>query len=218
MIPAQLSLPKLIKTALLVCGLAGLIVTAALGAIALPHASAEDTGPAAGSADLIRVAYDYDGSSGLSTTTIGHVAASSNEAYRWAAAVDKRAGLRLDAGLVAPSEVPVVIRSSGLPNDTVLARGGANTPDRFANGSGVTTDSAGNLSGVSVNSGPTIGEATVGIPHNQVGITTVGDVRSAGGSVVPDPTPRNLSHCLVSGCSAETLSDLFTPTIKNPHK
>ena len=107
---------------------------------------------------------------------------------------------------------------SGLSDDVILSRGGTKIPDRFAAGSGVSVDSSGNLSGVSVNSGSTIEDATRGIPHNQVGVTTVGDVRAAGGSVVADPTPGNPSHCLISGCDALTLSDLFTPTIKNPHR
>lgn len=44
---------------------------------------------------------------------------------------------------------------SALPDETFLARGGTNTPKRFASGSGVTIDPSGNLSGVSVNSGAT---------------------------------------------------------------
>lgn len=83
---------------------------------------------------------------------------------------------------------------------------------------GVTSDAAGNLSGVSVNSGRNIEEAAKGIRHGQIGTSTVGAVRDAGGTVVRAPTPYNPGHCLVNGCSAQTLSDLFTPTIKNPWK
>jgi RHS repeat-associated protein len=103
-----------------------------------------------------------------------------------------------------------------VPDALVLARGGTNTPERFSVGSGVTTDANGTLSGVSVNSGTTIEDAARGIPHTQIGVTTAGDVRRAGGSVTRDPLPDNPGHCLVSGCTAETFSDLFTPTIKNP--
>jgi len=106
--------------------------------------------------------------------------------------------------------------AGGIADDVVLARGGANTADRFAAGSGVTTDSAGNLHQVSVNSGRTVEEAAQGIPHNQIGVSTAGDVRAAGGSVVRNPLPGNPGHCLVGGLTAETLSELFTPTIKNP--
>lgn len=107
---------------------------------------------------------------------------------------------------------------AGLGDDVVLMRGGTNAVDRFAAGSGVTSDATGSLSGVSVNSGRTIEEAAQGIRHGQVGVSTAGAVREAGGTVVRAPTPYNPGHCLISGCTAETLSDLFTPTIKNPWK
>ncbi|MFT3874362.1 MAG: hypothetical protein QM714_17250 [Nocardioides sp.] len=100
----------------------------------------------------------------------------------------------------------------------MLVRGGTNTAERFANGSGVTSDAAGYLSGVSVNSGRTVEEAARGIKNNQIGVSTVGDIRNAGGSVTRDPTPHNPNHCLISGCTADVLSNLFTPTVKNPRK
>jgi hypothetical protein len=108
--------------------------------------------------------------------------------------------------------------ASQLGDDVVLVRGGTNAVDRFAGGSGVTRDAAGNLSGVSVNSGRTIEEAADGVRHGQIGTSTVGAVRDARGTVVRAPTPHNPGHCLISGCSAQTLSDLFTPTMKNPWK
>lgn len=69
-----------------------------------------------------------------------------------------------------------------------------------------------------MNSGRTVEEAAQGIKNNQIGVSTVGDVRNAGGTVTRDPTPYNPNHCLISGCTADVLSDLFTPTIKNPWK
>jgi RHS repeat-associated protein len=108
--------------------------------------------------------------------------------------------------------------AAALDDELVLVRGGTNTVERFLKGSGVTTDTAGNLSGVSVNSGRSVEEAAQGIKNGQIGVTTVGRVRSAGGEVVRDPTAYNPGHCLINGCSAQTLSELFTPTIKNPWK
>lgn len=108
--------------------------------------------------------------------------------------------------------------AEGLDDGVVLVRGGTNTADRFTNGSGVTSDAAGNLFHVSVNSGRTVEEAAQGIKNNQIGVSTVGDVRNAGGTVTRDPTPHNPHHCLISGCTADVLSDLFTPTLKNPGK
>jgi hypothetical protein len=66
---------------------------------------------------------------------------------------------------------------------------------------GVTVDAGGNIEGVSVNAAPgvSVQELTApnphtgypGIPHNQVGVTTVGAIRAAGGDVIPAPTRTN---------------------------
>jgi hypothetical protein len=57
-----------------------------------------------------------------------------------------------------------------------------------------------------------------GIPHNQVGVTTVGKVRALGGDVVPSPRKRNPTHATLSGLTPEQASSLFRPTVKNPNK
>ena len=74
------------------------------------------------------------------------------------------------------------------------------------------------MSGVFVGSGSFVKEASQGIKNNQIGVSTVGDVRGAGGTVTPEPTRSNPNHCVISGCSADVLSGLFTPTIRNPWK
>jgi hypothetical protein len=102
-----------------------------------------------------------------------------------------------------------------LPDDTILVRAGTSTPERFTHGTGVTTDAKGNLSGVSVGSGTSTEAAAAGYKNGQLGVSTVGDVRAAGGTVTRMPSIDNPGHCLNSGCSAQTLSDLFTPTIPN---
>jgi hypothetical protein len=97
-------------------------------------------------------------------------------------------------------------------------RGGLNAPEQFTTGSGVTADSAGRLSGVSVHSAADAGveELAQYVPNNQIGVSTVGAVRAAGGDVVQRPT-RNLPyHCEMRGIKAETASKLFTPTRRNP--
>lgn len=80
--------------------------------------------------------------------------------------------------------------ANGLPDSAIVCRGGTCTADRFTSGSGVTLDSNGKLNGVSVNSAAdkTLEQLTVGIPNKQVGVTTVGDVRRAGGDVIPSGT------------------------------
>ena len=82
-----------------------------------------------------------------------------------------------------------------LPDETLVVRGGKNLPDNFAQGSGVTVDTGGKIRDVSVNAAPgrSVKDLTApnsqtgypGIPHNQVGVTTVGKVRALGGDVVP---------------------------------
>ena len=46
-------------------------------------------------------------------------------------------------------------------------------------------------------------------------VSTVGEVRGAGGVVTRDTTPYNPNHCLIGGCSADVFHRLFTPTITN---
>ena len=60
----------------------------------------------------------------------------------------------------------------------------------LANGTGVRIDASGILSNVSVNSASdaSLKQLRSTIPHKQVGVTTVGDIRRAGGNVVRSPT------------------------------
>ena len=67
-----------------------------------------------------------------------------------------------------------------------------------------------------MNSGSTIEAAAQGIPNKQIGVSIVGIVRAAGGTVLSDPTRGNAGHCLIGGLTAEAMSGLFTPTMKNP--
>lgn len=104
-----------------------------------------------------------------------------------------------------------------LPDEKVVCRGGTCTAERFENGSGVTVDGDGKLQGVSVNVGDSLVEASQGIPNGQVGKTTVGEVRAAGGDVVSSPTMRNPNHGTLSGVTPQQAESLFTPTVKNPN-
>jgi hypothetical protein len=105
-------------------------------------------------------------------------------------------------------------------------RGGQNLPENFAKGSGVVVGNGGKLKGVSVNSGaglsveeltaPMVQTGYPGIPNKQIGVTTVGAIRAAGGEVVPSPTKTNPHHATLSGLTPEQASDLFRPTILYP--
>jgi hypothetical protein len=52
--------------------------------------------------------------------------------------------------------------------------------------------------------------------HNQVGVTTVGDIQRAGGQIVLDGTVRNPNHATINGLTAAQLEGLFSPTVLNP--
>ena len=80
-------------------------------------------------------------------------------------------------------------------------------------------DNNGKLKNVSVNSaqGKALDELTVGIPHQKVGVTTVGDVRRAGGDVTVSPNNRNPNHATLEGITSKQAQSLMTPTVKNPN-
>ena len=107
-----------------------------------------------------------------------------------------------------------------IPDDTPVVRGGTCKCEQFENGSGVTVGKDGKLDGVSVNSksSKSVKELSQGIRNGQVGVTTVGDVRKAGGNVVPSPNNNNPNHATMSGVTGKTAEKLFNPTIKNPSK
>ena len=115
-----------------------------------------------------------------------------------------------------------------LPDDGLVVRGGENLPESFAQGSGVTVDGGGKVQGVSVNAAPglSVKELTAangqtgypGIPHNQVGVTTVGRIRAQGGGVDSSPRKKNPNHATLGGLTPEQASALFRPTIKNPNR
>jgi hypothetical protein len=71
--------------------------------------------------------------------------------------------------------------------------------------------------GVSVESatGLSVAELAKSIPHGQVGVTTVGEVRKAGGNVIRT-SGRSPYHATLTGLTASNASHLLTPTVPNP--
>lgn len=104
--------------------------------------------------------------------------------------------------------------SEPIPDDALVIRGGQNTPEQIHRGFG--THPSG-VTGISVQSaaGATIAELAVGIPHGQVGVTTVGRVREAGGDVIRT-SGRSPHHATLTGLTPERISGLLTPTVPNP--
>lgn len=103
-----------------------------------------------------------------------------------------------------------------IPDEALVVRGGRNQPEDLRRGirthpSGVTGTSVECAEGLSVE------ELTAAIPHSQVGVTTVGAIRAAGGDVVRT-SGRSPHHATLVGLSPEEASRLLTPTIPNPAK
>jgi hypothetical protein len=115
-----------------------------------------------------------------------------------------------------------------LPDDALVVRGGLNRSDDFAHGTGATLDATGKLDNVSVNAAAGLSLADLtkpnprggypGVPHRQVGVTTVGRIRAAGGEVIPKPTRRNPHHAVLKGLTPDQAARLFQPTAPNPNR
>ncbi len=95
-------------------------------------------------------------------------------------------------------------------------RGGRNRAEDIQRGIG--THPSG-ITGISVECGigGSIAELAAAIPHGQVGITTVGDVRREGGDVLYT-SGRSPNHATLTGLTPAQISQLLTPTILNPAK
>ena len=101
-----------------------------------------------------------------------------------------------------------------IPDEAVVVRGGHNRPGDIVRGTGTHPHG---VTGVSVECavGVSVAELAATIPHGQIGVTTVGAVRQAGGDVVRT-TGRSPYHATLTGLTPEQVSRLFMPTIPNP--
>ena len=101
-----------------------------------------------------------------------------------------------------------------ISDDALVVRGGQNRPEDIQRGIG--THPSG-IIGVSVESGEgvSIAELARAIPHGQVGVTTAGEIRKAGGEVVRT-SGRSAYHATLTGLTPRQISELFVPTIPNP--
>jgi RHS repeat-associated protein len=118
------------------------------------------------------------------------------------------------------TESSSLLQPADLPNDALVIRGGLCKSANFENGSGVTVDANGKMNGVSVGSqqGATIEELSMYFEHGKVGSTTVGQVREAGGIVIPSPSSINPTHATLSGITPNMAEKLFNPVQFNPSK
>ena len=101
-----------------------------------------------------------------------------------------------------------------IPDEALVVRGGRNLPADIVRGTG--THPSG-VTGVSVECAVelSVAELAAAIPHGQIGMTTVGAVRRAGGDVVRT-AGRSPYHATLTGLTPEQASRLLTPVIPNP--
>ena len=101
-----------------------------------------------------------------------------------------------------------------IPDEAIVVRGGRNSPENIRQGTGVHPSG---VTGISVESAVEVAveELSVSIPHGQIGITTVGEVRKAGGDVIRT-AGRSPYHATLTGLTPEQVSHLLTPTMPNP--
>ena len=101
-----------------------------------------------------------------------------------------------------------------IPDEALVVRGGRNRPEDIERGTGTHPSGVTGLS-VECGVGLSVVELSAAIPHNQVGVTTVGAVRKAGGDVIRT-AGRSIHHATLTGLTPEQISRLLTPTISNP--
>lgn len=101
-----------------------------------------------------------------------------------------------------------------IPDEALVVRGGRNRPEDIRRGMG--THPCG-VTGISVECalGLSVKELAINIPHRQVGVTTVGEVRKTEGDVIRT-SGRSPHHATLSGLIPEQISNLLTPTYPNP--
>ena len=103
-----------------------------------------------------------------------------------------------------------------IPDEALVVRGGRNRSEDIERAMG--THPSG-ITGVSVESAIelSIEELAIKIPHGQIGITSVREVRNLGGDVIRT-SGRSPNHATLTGLTPVQISNLLTPTISNPTK
>jgi hypothetical protein len=101
-----------------------------------------------------------------------------------------------------------------IPDEALVVRGGRNQPADLRRG--ITVHPSG-VTGASVECADGVGveDLAAALPHGQLGVTTVGAIRAAGGDVVRT-SGRSPHHATLVGLTPEQASRLLTPTIPNP--
>ena len=103
-----------------------------------------------------------------------------------------------------------------IPDEALVVRGGRNLPEDLERGIRIHPSG---VMGASVECGEamSVEELAAAIPHRQIGVTTVGAIRAAGGDVVRT-SGRSPQHATLIGLSPEEASRLLTPAAPKPGK
>ncbi|MBN3884580.1 MAG: flavoredoxin [Nostoc sp.] len=103
-----------------------------------------------------------------------------------------------------------------IPDEALVVRGGRNRPEDIRRAIG--THPSG-ITGISVECavGLSVAELALSIPHGQIGVTTLGEVRQAGGDVIRT-SGKSANHATLTGLNPQQISQLLTPTVPNPAK
>jgi hypothetical protein len=101
-----------------------------------------------------------------------------------------------------------------IPDDAIVVRGGRNRPEDIRRGIG--THPSG-VTGISVECGEglSVEELSASIPHGQIGLTTVGAIRAAGGDVIRT-SGRSPQHATLTALAPAEISFLLNPTVPKP--
>ncbi len=101
-----------------------------------------------------------------------------------------------------------------IPDKALVMRGGQNRPEDIRRGIGMHPSGVTDIS-VECALGLSLAGRSKAIPHKQVGITTVGKIREAGGDVICT-SGRSPHHATLTDLEPEQASFLLTPTSLNP--
>jgi len=107
-----------------------------------------------------------------------------------------------------------------IADDALVVRGGAATPNGGNSVEGIAAGTGVHPSGVEgfsaeAQNGASLCDLCANVVQNQVGVTTAGQIRAAGGDVV-STSGRSPNHATVTGLSREAANKLLTPTQPNP--
>ena len=101
-----------------------------------------------------------------------------------------------------------------IPDTALVVRGGQNRPEDIDIGTDMHPSG---IYGASVQcaDGLTVEQLAAALPQGRIGVTTVGEVRAAGGDVIRT-SGGSPHHATLTGISSGVISWLLTPTIPHP--